>query len=478
MAMQVASALKHLWSFPRNARQLVHRPEDRATPLDGLRVIAITWVIALHAYQNMPFVSGTTPAAVAALASIDHVFGYRVVSNGSYGVDMFFVISGYLIMTILRKDLASTHSARAKLANVGRFLVRRLLRIAPAYMTALGVWYAVVSSQTDAVAQAQAAMCVADWWQNVLYINNFFPMTTRCMVWSWSIAVEMQLYLLSPPIVWAVVRFPRMASWILVSIALASMIAYMVVTSQIYQTMSIELSDAWVDVVYTKPYMRLHAYALGMLAAHRVHVEASAPSAPPAASSAVAARVLALMLAVLPSFFLVDPRINNSFVDGGYFQIVFGRPVFCIAIAYLAYDVLAPAHAGSLYVRAVTAVLGSRLAYTLAQLSYTIYLVHLLVLYVVYVLLFAPLVQTGQMAFDPAIILVATVALVFSGSTVLAIVMYFIVEKPFINISTDYVRTSGSQKLVHQLSKDAIDLLQHDRTTIDIKMLPRSNETV
>ena len=75
-----------------------------------------------------------------------------------------------------------------------RFYARRWFRIMPAYASVL-----VVSYFFDPRAHTG---CPKIWWSNLLFINNYFSNLfggPTCMVHSWSIAVEVQMYVLTPP---------------------------------------------------------------------------------------------------------------------------------------------------------------------------------------------------------------------------------------------------------------------------------------
>lgn len=39
--------------------------------------------------------------------------------------------------------------------------------------------------------------CNAFWWRNVLYINNFFPLSQICLMWSWYLANDFQFYMVA-----------------------------------------------------------------------------------------------------------------------------------------------------------------------------------------------------------------------------------------------------------------------------------------
>src|SRR6056300_797621 len=81
--------------------KLTHRPE-----IDGLRAIAVAAVILYHAQIT--------------------IFGHQPFKGGFIGVDIFFVISGYLITSIILKELITTGTFSFK-----QFYERRIRRIIP-----------------------------------------------------------------------------------------------------------------------------------------------------------------------------------------------------------------------------------------------------------------------------------------------------------------------------------------------------------
>ena len=84
--------------------KITYRPE-----IDGLRAIAVGAVILYHAQIN--------------------IFGHQLFKGGFIGVDIFFVISGYLITSIIFKELVTTGSFSFK-----HFYERRIRRILPALL--------------------------------------------------------------------------------------------------------------------------------------------------------------------------------------------------------------------------------------------------------------------------------------------------------------------------------------------------------
>jgi peptidoglycan/LPS O-acetylase OafA/YrhL len=134
--------------------------------LDGLRAISILLVIAAHA----------------------GVLGTQSDVLGSLGVRVFFVISGFLITSILLKEIVATGSV-----NLRRFYVRRTLRIFPAFYTFLAVLALLhVTGVID--------LNPFDLTRAGLYVTNYFPWDSQSVFvrHTWSLSNEEQFYLLWP----------------------------------------------------------------------------------------------------------------------------------------------------------------------------------------------------------------------------------------------------------------------------------------
>jgi len=168
--------------------------ERHVASLDGVRGLAIALVIVRH-LSLVPALHGSGNAFDRAL---DGVLG-----AGWIGVDLFFVLSGFLITGILLRERDRDASTGAKL---GRFYWRRILRIAPLYYAACAILFYVVPSLPYFREQAQIATLhqSAPWYW--LYGVNFLevvhphaaPFNTGHF---WSLSVEEQFYLVWPFII-------------------------------------------------------------------------------------------------------------------------------------------------------------------------------------------------------------------------------------------------------------------------------------
>ena len=153
---------------------------ERQPGLDLLRALAIIVVVIYHA-GNMGF---PMPGRV-------HRWGW-------IGVDLFFVLSGYLIGGQLLAPLARDQSI-----NLGRFFTRRALRIMPAYFVILAI-YIFLSSWRE-----YAEM--TPWWKFIVSVQNIGLHGGTAFSHAWSLAVEDQFYLALPFILLFINRWPRAA---------------------------------------------------------------------------------------------------------------------------------------------------------------------------------------------------------------------------------------------------------------------------
>ncbi len=138
--------------------------------LDGLRSVSIGLVIASHAARM-----STAPQLPRTMETV-----------GTLGVRVFFVISGFLITTLLLEELNKRGSI-----SLRNFYLRRTLRIFPAY-------YAFLLLVTIAIYTGSLALGDGRMWPAWSYVSNFFDPNAWMIGHTWSLSVEEQFYLCWP----------------------------------------------------------------------------------------------------------------------------------------------------------------------------------------------------------------------------------------------------------------------------------------
>lgn len=157
-----------------------YRPE-----IDGLRAVAVLPVIFFHT-------------------------GLSYFSGGYIGVDVFFVISGYLITTIILNDI------EAGTFSIAKFYERRIRRILPALTVVLLVclpfaYYWLMPTQLTEFSQSLIAVPLFA--SNILFWlkTGYFETTSELkpLLHTWSLAVEEQYYLFFPLLLIFLSRFGK-----------------------------------------------------------------------------------------------------------------------------------------------------------------------------------------------------------------------------------------------------------------------------
>ncbi len=155
------------------------RGRRKLAALDGIRGAAVLAVMFSHFNRFLP--------ATAALAPLKGVFDY-----GGAGVDLFFVLSGFLITGILMETKTAVNCLQS-------FYARRFLRIFPIYYAALIAVFIVAAL----VPSIQNVPPVGQRWLYFVYLTNWIPLWTG--TWPpnvvghfWSLAVEEQFYFVWP----------------------------------------------------------------------------------------------------------------------------------------------------------------------------------------------------------------------------------------------------------------------------------------
>lgn len=243
--------------------------------LDGLRALSILVVI----WHHSPVRLGFWPA---------EEFGYL-------GVDLFFVISGFLIVTLLKRERESTGTI-----SLRSFYMRRSLRIFPLYygfLLALAVMFFVFNPTSE-----NAKEYFADLPFFLLYVANFAPVGLAHL---WSLASEEQFYLVWPLVERQSSRFV----YGFLGIALAA--------NQLVNFRAVELSEAIgfpdlaersiVQVTFTP-------ILLGVVLAHLLHERSTFDALRPVLGPRVAAPAFLLGLVafcfVLPEDLAGTPRLS------------------------------------------------------------------------------------------------------------------------------------------------------------------------
>ncbi len=179
-----------------------------------------------------------------------------VAELGTFGVDLFFVLSGFLITGILLDTKELSHYFR-------NFYAKRFLRLFPVYYAYL-LFAATLLPALIRMAHSSLSYYTGNWWWYLLYVSNWKPGNGAHdggLGQFWSLAVEEQFYLVWPTVVLLLSR--RKLAWLC-----ALLVAFAF-------TLRCVLSDAGVywNFIYRVTATRLDTIALGALVALAVRSE-------------------------------------------------------------------------------------------------------------------------------------------------------------------------------------------------------------
>jgi peptidoglycan/LPS O-acetylase OafA/YrhL len=346
--------------------------ENRFPAVHGLRVLGILLVVACHSVPT-----GDSSSLFTSFRSRLWI-----------GMDLFFLLSGFLIGTIL------LHLLETKgISSFPRFYVRRLFRTLPLYYVCLAVLaykFGLSPTQQDNL------------YKEILLVTNYPYRTDYVMPWSWSLSLEEHFYLVSPLLFWVMLRIPE-------RYRLPSLAVLFFVPLILRLATDVTSAADFVSRVYTPTHVRFDPLIAGAFLAYAVRTNGVALQAfySHTGRSSMAlvggCLILALAAALYPHGFATNFKAASFSVGT------------LTSLGYLPVVLWAIYGGGSFH-----SLLGSFALRVTATLGYGLYLVHVPVLHLIGSR--APVAVTSH--FVPLVLSTMVVSLL------IAYVLHIIVEKP------------------------------------------------
>lgn len=243
---------------------IAYRPD-----IDGLRAFAVLSVLVFHAFPDL-------------------------LPGGFIGVDVFFVISGYLISGIMFRELSEGRF------SFSSFYARRVKRIFPALILVLSASFAVgwwllfddeLKQLGDHIMRAAAFLSNFALLKESGYFDN--AAETKPLLHLWSLAIEEQFYLLWPVMVWCLWRI-RSRRGLLILLLWAASLSWNLIEARNHPTRD-----------FYSPLTRFWELLSGAMLAYWCHARGT--DRLPAWTGSDASRGILGMLALLASLVLIDP---------------------------------------------------------------------------------------------------------------------------------------------------------------------------
>lgn len=309
------------------------RGSGRIREIDGLRAVAVTGVVAYH-------------------------FGFGP-TGGYLGVDLFFVISGYVITKSLVNERAASGSS-----SLSHFWLRRVNRIFPSLaivLLAVGLWARLGGSDAFVRAASQQSLSAVisgvNWWQ-IFGPTGYWDLGAQAspLTHLWSLAVEEQFYLIWPLLFSVIFLVPHRHRWMVVSVLAAASYAWAAILAN---PEVIAQDYGFLNRLYQGTDTRAGALLLGCAAALAPRLPSRDASSTRRLSATCVALALACLLASWVSIESTDPAL--------YWGIL---AVAGLSAATLVYS------AGSDSLGILAPLLRCRPVMALGALSYVVYLWH------------------------------------------------------------------------------------------------------
>ncbi|XP_012156246.1 uncharacterized protein LOC101448338 [Ceratitis capitata] len=261
------------FAFQTNAGTILNMTENKeqqTSCVHGLRVFSVLWTIMVHTYLQM-FTIGENRFQ---RNIVERSIWYQFIGNATFSVDTFFFISGFLVTLIfLKQDKKYPDDAgrflKRSMKDTGFLLLYRYIRLTPAYLFVIFFNdFTLRQTFNNSVFQPNVAAdtCSSYWWRNILYVNNFYPLSEICMIWSWYMANDMQFFVMASLLLVLSTRYFKTTAIIVCSFLLSSWGITGIISLHYRYTHKVANPFESFDFLYDKPWQRVGTYIMGMLA--------------------------------------------------------------------------------------------------------------------------------------------------------------------------------------------------------------------
>jgi len=346
------------------------RPKNNFKAIDGIRAIAVLWVIIFHIWI---FQHNTFPDILGEVAQNPLLVW---ITKGDLGVDLFFVISGFLIGSILFKEYK-----RTKTLNFKSFYLRRFLRLFPVYLFSMII--ALYFLDGNGAERWTTA------WSNLIYVNNY--VFKSYMGWTWSLAIEEQFYIVIPFLI--VFLFPKFRK----KRVLFSILAIIPIILTYYYSVHIfnfeipynreifgDIWQEWFWGYYMLTHLRYGGLLSGVIAAY-IHINHSEQvlyffqKKKNLSNFLILFSIVSFLLISSLSLGQAAPVEESIFYElprnvGVYYEIIH-RELFSYVVVFL---MMACLYSKSRIIQPLNTFLSASFFYPIAKISYSAYLFHVM----------------------------------------------------------------------------------------------------
>lgn len=415
------TALQRAFSFKENFKSIYTRRASNYASIDGIRAVSIILVLVFHTFFVYQLAHPTHDVA----AIINELgMGWSWAFNGDKGVDVFFVMSGFLISGILFRQIAK--SGHMDLKN---FYIRRYLRLTPAYYFTLTVYWFLNGPNSDYI------------WANYLYVSNFIDYGHQAVGWTWSLAIEEQFYFIYPLLLIVILKYSKSPGYTMLWLFVISIVvrAVIVLSDEALRTspgsrmyLDHDYFNHFFTVLYDNLHSRFGSLLVGCMAAYSFHFHKDKLNDFFNSTKGVIATIVGLILVIFFMAFASYLPVYDEYQTMHVLYYIFNRNLFSVGIGIIIMAMLLQQH---VITNALRKVFSVSFLYPFATLSYSLYLIHLVVMVaVIPALINLTITMPAEYPWSMTTILLYGFIISTVLSMAIATLMYLFIEKPVMNL--------------------------------------------
>ncbi|PXY02333.1 acyltransferase [Marinifilum breve] len=376
--------------------KLFNNNTNRLYGLDHLRAMAIILVMIFHYGRGIP----------DWLEPIKRI--------GWTGVDLFFVLSGYLIGFQLLKEFKGNSKI-----NLKRFYMKRLFRIVPAYLAILILYYSLGSLREGSG--------LPPLWKFLTFTQNYGldSQTQKSFSHAWSLCVEEQFYLLMPIsiILFFQARLQKLAPYLMLALIGVGILLRIHNWNEFVQPFLENGSrrlmvQGLLEKVYYPSHNRMDGLIVGVLIASIYNFK------PGWQTFLSKYGNISLLLGLI--LFLLAYQVCESILS--FKAMVYGLPLISLAYGFIVIGAISPT--------SILYKLKSRFTFVIATLSYAIYLSHKQVYHLVKILL----ADIDNGFIQQNVFWICLILAVIGG-----LILHLFIEKPFMKLRNQILNVSNNK---------------------------------
>ncbi|TGL57219.1 acyltransferase [Leptospira ognonensis] len=377
--------------------------------LYGIRAIGCYIVIAYHCFVNG---LGFMPAYFR-----DYHSAFQ---NFEFLMDLFFVISSFLVSYAFSNELKKSNF----LSAWKNFFFKRSLRIFPPLYLLISFSIIIMGLTLQAAKQGanlgvmtsglgELEMKLSNWWVDVFYISNYFPV--RMLIHGWSLSMEEQFYIAMPVFFLFYTTYIKRTKWKFLFL-LGFLVLPIAVRTYYYFLIPMDSNEIYVQKIFHPIHTHFDSFIAGILLMEifRLHKD----------SMLNVKFKKWFYLLFIPSTLLLIYSFTFKYESLKFYQTVFRISEFTLFSFLLVLGTVLG------YFSYFKTMLTNILIVSVGKLSYGIYLVHLYVSGFVMIKVYS---YTDIQSNDSISVLKSSIY-TLGISTILALLSYYFVEKPFLKI--------------------------------------------